>query len=121
MHVVKLRNGSAKGIRKRLVWRDELRGLSRLSWLVGVVEGLLGKFWARFFYLIKVVGGDVLEGLVGAAGPGDFDAGDSGGVAETEVGTEVALGKVAGAADDFADLVDVARSDFDSGAEGVAI
>src|ERR1700760_329088 len=98
MHVVKLRNGSAKGIRKRLVWRDELKGLSRLSWLVGVVEGLLGKFWARFFYLIKVVGGDVLEGLVGAAGPGDFDAGDGGGVAEAEVGAEVVLRKEAGAA-----------------------
>ena len=68
-----------------------------------------------------MVGGDVLERLVGAAGPTDFDGGDRGGVGQAEVTAEIALGEVTAASGDFADLRGGAGGDFDSGAEGVAI
>src|ERR1700685_38447 len=86
-----------------------------------LVDGQLGKLRPAFGDLVEVIGSDILKCLVGAAGPGDFDCGDGGGIAEAEVGTEVALGEIAAAAGDFADLVYVVRGDSDSGAGGVAV
>src|ERR1700722_12554813 len=80
-----------------------------------------GGLGAGFFELVEVVGGEVVEGLAGAAGPGDFYCGDHGGIAEAEAGAEVALRQVATAAGDFADLVYTTCGDFDSGAEGIAV
>lgn len=71
--------------------------------------------------LIEMVGIYVVELLVGAAGPSDIDCGDQGGVGKTEVGAEIALGKVATAAGNFSHLGNGAGGDFDSCAHGVAV
>ena len=84
-------------------------------------DGLGRELGPAFGDLVEVVGGDVGEGLVAAAGPGDLDRGDGGGVAEAEVGAEIALGEVAASTGDFADLIDASRGDFDSGAQSIAI
>lgn len=71
--------------------------------------------------MIELVGDDVAEGLFGAAGPGDFDQVYGFRFSEAEVGSEVALRKVAAASGDLADLSGPARGDANPRAQGVAI
>src|SRR5436305_13918051 len=57
-----------------------------------------------FFDQIKLIGLNVTECLTLSAGPCDLDTFYAGSFAETEIGTEIALGKIAASAGDLADL-----------------
>ena len=70
---------------------------------------------------VELAGGDVAEGLFPAAGPLDFDELHNSGFSQAEVGTEIALRKIAAATGNFADLRDAACGDPDAGTHGVAV
>src|SRR6266699_6357663 len=74
-----------------------------------------------FFDGIELVCLDVVEDLPLPAGPVDFDGFSARGIVQTEVGPQIALGKVTPSAGDFADLRDSASQDADACSHSVSI
>src|SRR6185312_16962015 len=78
------------------------RRLAGCGWMAG--QRLDLKPLAAFLNEIELVRVHVGEGLLQAAGPLYLDSFSAGGLAQAEIGAQVALGQIAAAAFDFPDL-----------------
>src|SRR5207244_10661507 len=72
-------------------------------------------------HLEDLIGADVFQSLLDAAGPADFDGLGGGFGAETEMDAFVAGGKVAAGGGNSGDLLAAGGDELDFGADGVAI
>src|SRR6185369_6677506 len=73
-------------------------------WLCARREFLQAQLVLAFLYAIGLVGVEVAKGLLLSGEPSDFERIGPGCRAQTEIRAQVALGKIAAAAGDFADL-----------------